>query len=169
MLSLIFSTSQCPLNMTSEMAWTTKGIDCFNPTSINVVIPSSSTHTLLIDVVQIFVNTFHLSSKYSQKKSSLFHEVFLTRLTCQHHLVEFYLAMTNMASEIFHKITSTLGVMYNVKIWSHRQHNYLIFRLKTWCNWFNLDRLLLYHVVEMLKIHLGRIFSGKAANSLLCW
>ena len=45
MLSLIFSTSQCPLNMTSGMAWTTKGIDCFNPTTINVMIPSSSTPT----------------------------------------------------------------------------------------------------------------------------
>ena len=45
MLSLIFSTSQCPLNMTSGMAWATKGIDCFNPTTINVTIPSSPTPT----------------------------------------------------------------------------------------------------------------------------
>ena len=73
-------------------------------------------HALLIDIVQIFANTFHLSSKYSHKKRSLFHEVFLTRLTCQNHLVEFYLAMTNMALEIFQKITCTLGVMYNVNV-----------------------------------------------------
>ena len=32
--------------------------------------------------------------------------------------------------------------------------------MKTWCNWFSLERLL-YHVVEMLKIHLGRIFFWK--------
>ena len=35
------------------------------------------------------------------------------------------------------------------------------FKLKTLCKWFNLDRLLLYHVVEMLKIYLGRIFFWK--------
>ena len=45
MLSLIFSTSQCLLNMTSGMAWTRKGIDCFNPTTINVMVPSSFTPT----------------------------------------------------------------------------------------------------------------------------
>ena len=45
MLSLIFSTSQCLLNMTSGMAWTTKGINCFNPTTINLMVPSSSTPT----------------------------------------------------------------------------------------------------------------------------
>ena len=118
MLSLIFSTFQCPLNMTSGMAWTTKGRDCFNPTTINVMpfLPRQLLHTLLIDIVQIFANTFHLSSKYSHKKRSLFHEVFLTRVTCQHHLVEFYLAMTNMILEIFQKITCTLGVTYNVNV-----------------------------------------------------
>ena len=41
-------------------------------------------------------------------------KLFLTLLTHQHHHVEFYLAMTNMASEIFQKITCMLGVMYNV-------------------------------------------------------
>ena len=40
-----FSSSQCSLNMTSRMAWTMKGIDCFNPTTMNVMVPSSSTPT----------------------------------------------------------------------------------------------------------------------------
>ena len=46
MLSLIFSASHYPLNMTSGlawlaggMAWTTKGVDCFNRTTINATIP----------------------------------------------------------------------------------------------------------------------------------
>ena len=46
MLSLIFSASHCPLNVTSGlawlacgMAWTTKGVDCFNRTTINATIP----------------------------------------------------------------------------------------------------------------------------------
>ena len=117
MLSLIFSTSQCLLNMTFGMACTTKGIYCFNPTTINVVIPSLSTPTHSPDwYCADFHKSFHLSSKYSHKKRSLFHEVLLTHLTCQHHLVEFYLAMTNMASEIFQKITCTIGVMYNVNV-----------------------------------------------------
>ena len=117
MLSLIFSSSQCPLNMTSGMGWTTKGIDCFNPTTINVVIPSSSTPTYSPDwYCADFRKYISSITKYGHKKKSLFHEVFLTRLTCQHHLIEFYLAMTNMASEIFQKITCTLGVMYNVNV-----------------------------------------------------
>ena len=33
-------------------------------------------HTLLIDTVQIFANTFHLSSKYSHEKRSLFIKCF---------------------------------------------------------------------------------------------
>ena len=46
MLSLIFSASHCPLNVTSGlawlgcgMAWTTKGVDCSNQTIINATIP----------------------------------------------------------------------------------------------------------------------------------
>ena len=33
-------------------------------------------HTLLIDTVQIFANTFHLSSKYSHEKRNLFIYIF---------------------------------------------------------------------------------------------
>ena len=65
--------------------------------------PSSSTPT-------------YSPSKYSHEKKSLFHKVFLTLLTHQHHLVELYLTMTNMSSDIFEKITCTLGVTYNVNI-----------------------------------------------------
>ena len=39
-------------------------------------LPRLLLHTLLIDTVEIFANTFHLSSKYSHKKRSLFHELF---------------------------------------------------------------------------------------------
>ena len=46
MLSLIYSASHCPINVTSGlawlacgMAWTTKGVDCFNQTTINATIP----------------------------------------------------------------------------------------------------------------------------------
>ena len=39
MLSLIFSASHCPLNVTSGMVWTTNGIDCFNSTTRNAKIP----------------------------------------------------------------------------------------------------------------------------------
>ena len=45
-LSLIFSVSHCPLNVTSGltwlacgMAWTTKVVGCFNQTTINATIP----------------------------------------------------------------------------------------------------------------------------------
>ena len=44
MLSLIFSASHCPLNVTSGlawlgcgMAWTTKGVDCFNQTVLTIL------------------------------------------------------------------------------------------------------------------------------------
>ena len=42
------------VNVTSGMAWTTKGVDCFNPNTINARIPlykfhSSSTSTYSLD------------------------------------------------------------------------------------------------------------------------
>ena len=40
MLSQNVPASHCPLNMTSGMAWTTKGIDNLNPTTISATIPS---------------------------------------------------------------------------------------------------------------------------------
>ena len=42
--------------------------------------------------------------------------MFLTLLSHQHHLVEYYLTMTKIALEIFQVITCTLGVMYNVNV-----------------------------------------------------
>ena len=57
-----------------------------------------------------------ISSKYNYEKRSLFYKVFLTLLTHQHHLVEFYLTMAKMALEIFQVITCSLGVTYNANI-----------------------------------------------------
>ena len=42
--------------------------------------------------------------------------MFLTLLSHQHHLVEYYLTMTKIALEISQVITCTLGVMYNVNV-----------------------------------------------------
>ena len=39
MLLVIFSVSHFPLNVTSRMAWTKKGIHYFNPTNKNPTIP----------------------------------------------------------------------------------------------------------------------------------
>ena len=81
------------------MAWTTKGKNCFNPTTINATILCTNflrtnflLHTLLIENFQLF----------------------LTLLTHQHHLAEFYLTMPKIELEIFQKTTCTLGVTYNM-------------------------------------------------------
>ena len=42
--------------------------------------------------------------------------MFLTLLTHQHHLVEYYLTMTKIAMEILQVIVCTLGVMHNVNV-----------------------------------------------------
>ena len=57
-----------------------KGKDWFNLTAINATIPlykcpSLPTPTYSPDIVYIFANTFHLSSKYSHDKRSLFHNI----------------------------------------------------------------------------------------------
>ena len=78
MLSINVSASHGPLNVTSGMIWTTKGIDTLNPTTIIATVPLYKfpslllLYTLLIDTVQIFANTFHLSSKYSHMKKKTF-------------------------------------------------------------------------------------------------
>ena len=101
----------------SGIAWTTNSIDCFNPTTINVMIPSSSTTTYSPEwYCAGFCKYISSIIKIQSQKRSLFLAVFLTRLICQHHLVEFCSEMTNMTSEIFQKITCTLGVMYNVNL-----------------------------------------------------
>ena len=104
--------------VTFGMAWTTKGIGCLNPTTINATTALSRLllHTLLIDSVQIFANIFYLSSKYIHEERNLFHKVLLMLLTHQHHLAKFYLTMTKMALEIFQVITCTLGMTYNVNV-----------------------------------------------------
>ena len=42
--------------------------------------------------------------------------MFLTLLTHQHHIVEYYVKVTKMALEIFQVITCTLEVTYNVNV-----------------------------------------------------
>ena len=122
MLSINVSASHGPLNVTSGMIWTTKGIDTLNPTTIIATVPLYKfpslllLYTLLIDTVQIFANTFHLSSKYSHMKKKLFHELLVTLLTHQHDLIEFYLTMAKTALEISQVITCSLGVTYNVNV-----------------------------------------------------
>ena len=119
MLSLIFLASHCPLNVTSGMVWRTRDIDSFNPTTINAKIPlhkfPSSTY---------YPDWYHadfckyISSiiKIQSREKKPFHKVFLTLLTHQHHLAEYYLTVTKVALEIFQIKFWTLGVTYNVNV-----------------------------------------------------
>ena len=87
----------------------------FNPTSMNATIPlhkfpSSSTPTCSPDWCCADF------CKCISSKKEPFCKMFLTLLSHQHHLVEYYLTMTKIALEIFQVITCTLGVMYNVNV-----------------------------------------------------
>ena len=120
MLSLIFSASHCPLNVTSGMVWTTKGIDCFNPTTKNAKIhlhkfPSStySPDWYCADFCKYITSIIKIQSR----EKVPFHKVFLTLLAHQQHLVEYYLTMTKIALKIFEVIiTCLLGVTHNVNV-----------------------------------------------------
>ena len=119
MLLLIFSASHCPLNVTSGIVWTTKGIDCFNSTTRKAKIPlykfPSSTFSrdwYCADFCKYISSIIKIQSR--EKKP--FHKVFLTLLTHQHRLVEYYLTTTKKALEIFQVITCTLGVTHNVNV-----------------------------------------------------
>ena len=119
MLSLIFSASHCPLNVTSGMVWTTKGIDCFNSTTRNAKIPlykfPSSTFSpdwYCADFCKYISSIIKIQSREKEP----FHKGLLTLLTHQHHLAEYYLTVTKVALEIFQVITCTLGVTYNVNV-----------------------------------------------------
>ena len=120
MSSINVSASHSPLNVTSRMVWITISNQIELPWTQQFLctnfLPCLLLHTLLIDTVKIFANTFHLSSKCSHKKRSFFHELFLTVLTHQHHLVESYLIMAKTALEISQVITSSLGVTYNINV-----------------------------------------------------
>ena len=118
MLSLIFSARHWPFNVTSGMVWT-KGIDYFNPTTINAQIPLykcfSSTYSpdwYCADFCKYISSIIKIQSW----EKGPFHKVFLPILTQQHHLIEYYLTVTKIALEIFQIITCTLGVTYNVNV-----------------------------------------------------
>ena len=119
-LSLIFSASHSPLNVTSGMVWTTKGIDCFNPTTKNAKIHlhkfSSSAYSpdwYCADFCKYITSIIKIQSR----EKVPFHKVFLTLLAHQQHLVEYYLTMTKIALKIFEVIiTCLLGVTYNVHV-----------------------------------------------------
>ena len=112
-VSLIFSASHCPLNVTSGMVWTTKGIDCFNSTTRNAKIPlykfRSSTFSPDWYCADFYKYIWSIIKIQSWEKRP-FHEVFLPFLTQQYHLVEYYLTVTKIVLEIFQIITCTLGV-----------------------------------------------------------
>ena len=118
MLSLIFSARHWPFNVTSGMVWT-KGIDYFNPTTINAQIPLykcfSSTYSpdwYCADFCKYISPIINIQSR----EKELFYKVFLTLLTHQHHHAKYYLTMTKIVFENFQAITCTLGVTYNVNV-----------------------------------------------------
>ena len=119
MLSLIFSASHCPLNVTSGMVWTTRCIGSLNPTTINAKIPlykfSSSTYSpdwYCTDFCKYISSIIKIQSPEKEP----FLKVFLTLLTHHHHLGEYCLTVAKIALEIFQVITCTLGVTYNVNV-----------------------------------------------------
>ena len=118
-LSLIFSASHCPLNVTSGIVWTTKGRDCFNSTTRNAKIPlykfPSSAFSLDWYYADFCKYNWFIIKIQSLEKEP-FHKLFLTLLTHQYHLVEYFLTVTKIALEIFQVITCTLGVTYNVNV-----------------------------------------------------
>ena len=117
MLSINVSASRCPLNLTYAMVWTTKGIDSLNPTTMDATTTFYKFLALYISLYSPdWYCAFHLSSKHNRKKRSLFHELFLTLLTHQHHFVEFDLTMAKTALQIFQVKTCLLGVTYNVNV-----------------------------------------------------
>ena len=54
--------------------------------------------------------------KIQSREKEPFHKYFLTLLTHQHHLAEYYLTVTRIALKVFQVITCTLGVTYNVNV-----------------------------------------------------
>ena len=116
---LIFPARHCPLNVTSRMVWTTKGIDSFYPTTINTKIPlykfPSSTYSPDW-YCEDFCKYIYCIIKIQSQEKKIFNKVFLTFLTDQHPLVEYYLTVTKIALEIFQVMTRMLGVTYNVNV-----------------------------------------------------
>ena len=119
LLSLIFSASRCPLNVASGMVWTAKSIDCFNSTTKNAKIPLYKflSSTFSPDCYRAdFCKYIWSIIKIQSREKRPFHKVFLTLLTHQHHLAEYYLTVTKIALEIFQIKFWTLGLTYNVNV-----------------------------------------------------
>ena len=51
--------SHCPLDVTSGMAWTTKGIDCFHPTTPSSSTPTYSTDWYCADFCKYILSIMH--------------------------------------------------------------------------------------------------------------
>ena len=102
MLSLNFSASHCLLNVTSGVAWTTKGIGCFNPTIINATIP-------LYKFLSSFIPTYS-PDWYCADWSSVFNAFNESTLP--------WISFNNDKGDIVNssKITCSLGVMYNINV-----------------------------------------------------
>ena len=93
-------------------------------------------------------------SKYNYEERSLFYKVFLTLLTHQHHLVEFYLTMTKMALEIFQVITCLLGVTYNANV--RLMLNMVVSLAVYKCLWLSTFRSSLQLPVTVFRIYAGK-------------
>ena len=122
MLPLNVFAIHCPLNVTPGMAWTTKGIDSLNRTTIITIISlhefhSSSTPTYSPDwcCADFWKYISCIIKIQSQQKETFSWTVFNT-LMHQHHLVEFYLTMAKKVFEVFQVVSCSIRVTYNVNV-----------------------------------------------------
>ena len=108
--------------MNSGMPWATKFIDCFDSITIDATIllykfPSLSTPTYFPDCFCAYFCKYISSNiKIQSREKRRFYKVFLTLLTHQHHLVEFYFKSGKMALEFFQVITCAFGVTHDANI-----------------------------------------------------
>ena len=104
------------------MPWAKKFIDCFDSITIDATIllykfPCLPTPTYFPDwFCAYFCKYISSIIKIQSREKRPFYKVFLTPLTHQHHLVEFYLRMKKMALGIFQLITCAFGMTYNANV-----------------------------------------------------
>ena len=67
-------------------------------------------------ILYIFLQIHFFYHQNTVTRKEAFYKVFLTPLTHQHHLVEFYLRMKKMALGIFQLITCAFGMTYNANV-----------------------------------------------------
>ena len=122
MLPLNVTVIHCSLNVTSAMAWTTKGKDSLNRTTTNAKIPlyefhSSSTPACSPDwCCAEYLQIHFMYHQNTVTKKKTFSWTAFNALKHQHHLAEFYLTMAKKAFEVFQAITCSTGVTYNVNV-----------------------------------------------------